>query len=116
MKQFDARIKTKSDTTANWNNRRTFVPLKGEIIIYTDYETKTVDNEVVDVPALKIGDGVTYCVDLPFVSDDIREELLAHMSDADVHVTPLERIFWNNKINVTDSQEVVDNVLIFNRN
>ena len=32
-----ARILAKRDTTANWNNASGFIPMLGEIIIYTDY-------------------------------------------------------------------------------
>ena len=117
MKQFEARIRSKRDTTANWNANPTFIPLDGEIIIYTDYETKTdqYGNSIM-IPAIKVGDGRTYGVDLPFVSDDIRDTLLAHINNSSIHTTALEKIFWNNKLNVTDSQQVVENVLIFNRN
>lgn len=116
MTQYNTRIRSKSDTTANWNSQRTFVPLEGEIIIYTDYETKTVDGNIINVPAIKIGDGATYGIDLPFVNDDVRDTLLAHINNTSIHVTPLEKIFWNNKLNVTDTQEVIDDTLIFNRN
>lgn len=40
---------------------------------------------------------------------------MAHINDASVHASPLEKLFWNNKINVTDSQQVVENMLVFNR-
>lgn len=117
MATFNTRIKMKSDTTANWNANPSFIPLSGEIIVYTDYETTTNGNgDQINIPAIKIGDGTTYGVDLPFVGEETRDMLLAHLSNESIHVTPLEKIFWNNKINVTDTQEVVDNVLVFNRN
>ena len=117
MTQYSTRIRSKSDTTENWNSQRTFIPLAGEIIIYTDYDTKTDDNgKKVNIPAIKVGDGKSYGVDLPFVNDDMRDKILAHISNTSIHVTALEKIFWNNKINVTDDQEVIDNVLVFNRN
>ena len=117
MSQYNTRIRMKSDTTENWDSQRTFVPLEGEIIIYTDYHKKTdEDGKTIDVPAIKIGDGKTYGIDLPFVNDDIRDKIIEHISNTSIHVTALEKMFWNNKINVTDDQEVVDNVLVFNRN
>ena len=39
--KLNTRIQLKRDTTENWNNAKGFIPLPGEIIIYTDYETKT---------------------------------------------------------------------------
>ena len=115
--QFNTRIRSKTDTTENWQSQRTFVPLKGEVIIYSDYKSKLNDDgETVYIPAIKIGDGSTYGVDLPFVGEDLREKIMDHISNTGIHVTELEKLFWNNKINVTDTQEVVDNVLMINRN
>lgn len=54
------RVQSKSDTTANWNNAPNFIPLKGEIIIYTDYYGE-------NVPAIKVGDGKTRVQDLGFL-------------------------------------------------
>ena len=34
----NTRIQLKRDITANWNNARGFIPLKGEVIIYEDYQ------------------------------------------------------------------------------
>lgn len=116
MAQFNTRIKLKSDTTANWNSQRTFVPLEGEVIIYTDYDSKVENGHTIKIPAIKIGDGATYGIDLPFVNDDLRDQILNHINNPSIHTTLAEKLFWNNKINVTDNQEVVDNVLIFNRN
>lgn len=116
----NSRIQSKRDTTANWSNAKGFIPLAGEIIIYVDYKTikkKENDIEVENlVPGIKVGDGQTYVQDLPFVDDFLRKELLEHMGDMNVHVTPEERDYWNNKINVTDATEVINGALIFNRN
>ena len=54
MAVLKTRISNKIDTTANWNNTINFIPLKGELIIYSDTNQ------------LKIGDGVTKVQDLPF--------------------------------------------------
>ena len=58
------RIKLKRDTTANWNAATTFIPLEGEIILYTDYYT---DSGGVIHPNLKVGNGSSLLSDLPFV-------------------------------------------------
>lgn len=47
----------KNDTSVNWA-KATFVPNKGEIILYTD------------LLKLKIGDGITSINDLPFSDTD----------------------------------------------
>ena len=53
-KTFQGRIIQKNDTSTNWAKATTFVPLKGEIIIYTDLNQ------------IKIGDGTTSVINLPF--------------------------------------------------
>lgn len=115
-----ARIKFKRDTTENWNAARGMIPLEGEVIVYNDYATitKIVDNEekTIIVPAIKIGDGRAYVQDLPFVNDDLRDQILNHINNPEIHVTMAEKLFWNNKLNVNDASEVVNEALIFNRN
>lgn len=86
------------DTTAHWAERTDYVAQKGEIIVYSD---RRVMNGV-PYPALKIGDGRAYAVDLPFVNDDSNEILLdlisAHINDTELHVVPGEREKWNSKV------------------
>lgn len=55
-KKIQTRIINKHDTKANWDKAVNFVPLKGEIIIYTD------ENKV------KIGDGETTVINLPYAT------------------------------------------------
>ena len=124
----DVRIRSKHDTTANWNNAKGFVPLAGEIIIYDDYETKTYTVEeygetvtkTVNIPNIKIGTGNAYVQDLAFVDQKTREILMEHINNQDIHTTLQEKLFWNNKINIDDSEDVLvgelsDETLILNR-
>jgi len=116
----NTRIQNKRDTTLKWNQARGFIPLDGEVIIYTDYKTirKEIDGEMKDVliPGVKIGDGRTYVQDLPFVDADLRDRLMDHINNQDIHVSLQEKLFWSNKLNVDDASEVVDTALVFNRN
>lgn len=57
-KNFKARIVNKNGTSAEWEKATSFVPKKGELILYTDLNK------------IKIGDGVTKVNDLPFSNDD----------------------------------------------
>ena len=127
--KIDTRIQLKRDTTENWNNARGFIPMAGEVIVYTDYETKTYTVEeygetvtkTVEIPNIKIGTGNAYVQDLGFVDEKTRDILMAHIQDHDIHVTLQEKVFWNNKINVDDAEEQVsgeleDETLILNRN
>ena len=125
----NARIQLKRDTTENWNNARGFIPMAGEVIVYTDYETKTYQTEeygemvtkTVQIPNIKIGTGNAYVQDLAFVDEKTRDILMAHIQDHDIQVTLQEKVFWNNKINVDDVKEqatgeLEDETLILNRN
>ena len=95
---YNGRVRTKIDTTANWEAAIDFVPLKGEIIIYSDYSSEEVGGVTYYIPNFKVGDGLAYAVDLPFVSDDLRKTLTGHIDDMTVHVTQADREFWNNKV------------------
>lgn len=90
------------DTTENWSRRLRYVPASGDIIVYADKGT-IVDEAGATryVPGVKIGDGNAYCVDLPFVGDDLDGQLLEHITDRAVHVSAADREFWNNKLNFT---------------
>ena len=116
----NTRIQQKRDSTAAWNAARGFIPLQGELIIYNDYKTiqKEIDGELrtVQIPGVKIGDGQTYVQDLPFIDEELRDKVMMHINNPDIHVTLQEKIFWNNKLNVNDNAELVDGALILNRN
>lgn len=102
MKQVNARVLLKHDTTANWEKIHVkFVPMAGEMIVYDDYEPvwetnpdgsyvivdgHKVQKQVIDklgvatyvwVPGLKIGTGYNYLIDLPFVqiTPDLKEKM-----------------------------------------
>lgn len=124
-----ARIKSKHDTTANWDAAKGFIPLPGEIIIYDDYQVKTWQVEeygetvtkTAYIPGIKIGTGNAYVQDLGFVDDDLRDTLMAHINNQELHTTLAEKLFWNNKLNVDDAYEqihgeLVDETLVLNRN
>lgn len=55
-KNLKARIVNKNGTSAEWEKATSFVPKKGELILYTDLNK------------IKIGDGVTKVNDLPFLT------------------------------------------------
>jgi len=100
-------------TTAEWNTMLQYIPSANRIIVYSD-------KSVIDgapIPGIKIADGLSYVVDLPFVGDDISAEFVRllneHVTDRIAHVTEEERNFWNNKINyaLNESEET----LVINR-
>lgn len=101
--------------TADWNSDLSFIPKKGQIIVYSDHGQMQSGDKMVDVPGFKVGDGLAYLVDLPFVGDDnvktIMGLLRVHTDNTDIHVTLAEKEFWNNKLNYT----LADENLVLNR-
>ena len=73
-----------SKTTDEWNALVDLVSIKNAVYIYTDY--KVVDG--VSFPSIKIGDGLAYVIDLPFVTAEDKR-----ISSADI-------ANWNNKVAV----------------
>lgn len=64
------RLQMKNDTEANWNKAVNFIPKQGEMIVYN------VDDEH-NKPRIKVGDGETNVINLPFIeADEINENLL----------------------------------------
>lgn len=103
-------------TTAYWNSRRGYIPKAGEIIIYSDYKSVNIDGHRVYIPGIKVGTGNGYVQDLIFATDVESADISAHIQDTSIHTGPEEKLFWNNKLNVDDYQEVVGESLILNRN
>ena len=95
--------------TIDWDSDLSFIPQKGQIIVYTDRGKVQNGDKVVDVPGFKVGDGLAYLVDLPFVGDDQTQTIMGllriHEQNTDIHVTLAEKEFWNNKLNYTFSNE-----------
>ena len=125
----NSRVQLKRDTTEHWNQAVGFVPLPGEVIVYEDYESRTINIEengemttkVINIPNIKVGTGNAYVQDLAFVDERTRDLLMAHIDNYDIHVTLGEKTFWNNKINVDDAEEQItgeleEETLILNRN
>ena len=79
-------------TTAYWNAQPQFVAENGHVYVYSDYTS--IDEE--NVPAIKIGDGTSLLINLPFVSGN-NTELSEHIANAVRHITAEERILWNGK-------------------
>lgn len=100
------------DTTEGWNARPTYIPIKGELIIFSNRHV--IDN--INYPGIKIGDGMAYVVDLPFFSDDETNSIMnvvnEHVNNELIHVSAEDRDFWNAKLNY----ETVGENLIFTRN
>ena len=53
------------------------------------------------IPAVKIGDGLAYLIDLPFIDASVTR-LMEHINNTQIHITQAEREFWNNKVRCDD--------------
>ena len=94
----NSKITYEINTTDGWAHRLPFVAQKGVFYIYTDRETITEGDKIINVAGVKIGDGTSYMVDLPFVT-----------------VTQKQREFWNNKVRCYINSYVPEN-LVFTTN
>ena len=116
LEDLDAKIIIK--TTAEWGALYSNSYPRGTILIYSDHGTITNNNTTRTVAGIKIADGSTPIIDLPFVGDDVKQEIMleitTHINDTVKHITAAERTKWNNKINCEDTVNAHN--LILNRN
>lgn len=99
-------------TTEEWDNMPLYVPEYGSIIVYTDHGT---NGSGVNVPGVKIGDGLAYLVDLPFCGEEFSKEvsdaLAEHEMNQTIHVSTEDRTRWDNKLNY----DLIGEKLVLNR-
>lgn len=60
----------KYGSTSYWTSLSNYIPAAGEIIIYTDKDVIIDDGQTKNIPGIKIGDGLAYGIDLPFIGDE----------------------------------------------
>ena len=83
VKEMKARVQQKIDTSANWAKATNFIPLKGEIIIYSD------TNQI------KTGDGITKINDLKFTDENKQDKITTSgilQSDGAGNITAADEI------------------------
>ena len=85
-----------SATTEEWNSKPTRVSVKDIVYVYTDYKVVNGKN----VPGLKIGDGTTYLIDLPFISGGCE-------------VTQEQIDFWNDKCSAMIDPEDPEHLILY---
>lgn len=96
-----------SDTKQGWDSQIDLVSEKDAVYIYTDYDTDEYGN---NIPGIKIGDGLGYLIDAPFLDANMQK----HILDNIIHITQQEREFWNNKVTAFLS-EVSNETLILTK-
>ena len=87
-----------SGTTEYLIDKPQLISKKDTIIIDTDYQSKEEEGNIINIPGIKIADGSAFLIDQPFVDEDIRKVVSSHINNSDIHITPQEREFWNNKV------------------
>lgn len=70
MSTLKTRIRNKHDIEENWNKATGFIPMDGELIIYDADSTHSYKR-------LKIGDGTTNVINLPFFNDNLEGRVKA---------------------------------------
>lgn len=99
----------RANTTATWNAEPDTIGQKGTFYIYIDRTQKQNQHgQIINYPGIKVGDGSSYLIDLPFIDDLFYD----HIHDMNIHVTLAEKEFWNHKVRTQES-ELDDQNLIF---
>ena len=87
------------DTTENWNLQSDIIAERGAIYIYSDYTyIDDGDGNLTPIAGMKIGDGTSYLIDMPYESEASSTALIEHIADRTVHITEDERAKWNDKV------------------
>jgi len=66
----DVQIGRYTNTTAYWKDHSDIVPANGDVYIYSDGATEEQGGVTVNIPKIKVGDGVTTIGNLPFTDSD----------------------------------------------
>ena len=86
------------DYTASWNAKTRLIAEEGAIYVYLDHAKIDNGNGIYTIyPAIKIGDGTSYLIDMPFVDGELSPMIQNHINNNIRHVTAEEKDFWNNK-------------------
>lgn len=95
------------DTKENWDSQRYLVAELGHFYIYSNAEVHyTETGEEIRIPAIKVGDGGSYLIDMPYVvfgSD--HNNLTEHINDSSIHIDPNERSKWNKNVSMRINEE-----------
>ena len=91
------------NTTAYWNSRPQLIAKRGYVYVYSDYK----QSEGEDVAGIKVGDGTSYLIDMPFIDKPLDD----HIANEVRHITSEERAFWNSKVRCFVDPEDEENIV-----
>ena len=94
------------DTKANWDRQRFLIADRGHLYIYKDAEVTYINGRRVVYAGIKIGDGSSYLIDMPYsVVESDHERLIDHIQNSAIHVGTGDRMNWNDKVSVSVIQD-----------
>lgn len=82
-KILNSRVQQKHDIETNWLKATNFIPKLGEVIVY-DPDSNC------NFPRIKVGDGTTTVINLPFVYEPVSYEMIAEICGTTVTVDEVE--------------------------
>lgn len=99
------------DTKENWDLQVSLIAERSVVYIYSNaiYYEDEVGNRT-PVAGIKIGDGTSYLIDMPFVTDTTSSIVIAHLANLDIHTSAEEKTFWNNKVSTYFTPEDPENL------
>lgn len=112
-------------TEAEWNAQPTLISQEGAFYVYSDHKQVTdADGNITNIPAIKIGDGVSFLTSLPFIGggsydesseelEEIAETVEEHIADSAIHVSDEDRSCWNGKVEARIDDENPEKLVIF---
>lgn len=72
---------------------------RNAIYVYTNHSYLDDGNgNLTPVPAIKIGDGTSYLIDMAFVGQEALSDWTSHINNLQIHVSTNDRTNWNNKV------------------
>lgn len=90
------------DTKENWDTQRQLIAEKGHFYIYSNAATTQNEKGVlVFAPGIKVGDGTSYLIDMPYsVFGSDHQILTNHVENTEIHIDNEERSKWNEKVSI----------------
>lgn len=102
-------------TEEEWNSTPSVISQRNTLYIYSNHKTLTnQQGDIINIPGIKVGDGLSFIIDLPFVNQEFETKLYQHLSNSAIHITNEEREFWNKKVRCfMDETNINNENLIF---
>ena len=109
-----------SNTTEQWNSQRDLIAARNTLYVYTDHEREEMpDGAVTLYPGVKIGDGTSYLIDMPFSITGSEASLFAdideHIKNMRIHVGESDREAWDEKVSASVNESSEELVLSIRR-